>query len=95
MEPNGVFAGVCGVSDSTPSSAEAVRDLYQACYPRLVAVVALAADGRAEAEECVQEAFIRLLREWPKVSQFDNPEAWTRRVALGCCRTGDARRKTA
>ena len=91
MEPNGVFAGVCGVSDLTAGSAEAVRDLYQGCYPRLVAVVALAADSRAEAEECVQEAFIRLLREWPTVSQFDNPEAWTRRVALRLLSTGVAR----
>jgi RNA polymerase sigma-70 factor (ECF subfamily) len=70
------------VSDSTGTSSDAVRDLYEGCYARLVGVVSLAAGGRAEAEECVQEAFIRLLREWPTVSQFDSPEAWTRRVAL-------------
>ena len=92
MEPSGEFAGVCGVSDSTSTSDAAVRDLYQGCYPRLVAVVALAADSRAEAEECVQEAFIRLLREWPTVSQFDSPEAWTRRVALRLL--SNRRRKT-
>jgi RNA polymerase sigma-70 factor, ECF subfamily len=74
------------VSDSTGTGSglgvDAVRAVYDACYPRLVGVVALAAGDRGEAEECVQEAFIRLLREWPTVSQFDSPEAWTRRVAL-------------
>ncbi|HET7279322.1 MAG TPA: RNA polymerase sigma factor [Dermatophilaceae bacterium] len=82
MEPLPALGGVLGVKDSTRTSNDAVRDLYEGCYTRLVGVVSLAADSRAEAEECVQEAFIRLLREWPTVSQFDSPEAWTRRVAL-------------
>lgn len=82
MEPFRALGGVVGVKDSTRASNDAVRDLYEGCYTHLVAVVSLAADSRAEAEECVQEAFIRLLREWPTVSQFDSPEAWTRRVAL-------------
>jgi RNA polymerase sigma-70 factor (ECF subfamily) len=59
-----------------------VRAIYEASYARLVGVVSLAGGDRAEAEEVVQEAFIRLLREWPRVSQFDSPEAWTRKVAL-------------
>jgi len=82
MEPFLAFGGVSGVSYSASAANDAVRAIYEASYSRLVGVVSLAADGRAEAEECVQEAFIRLLREWPRVSQFDSPEAWTRKVAL-------------
>jgi RNA polymerase sigma-70 factor, ECF subfamily len=82
MEPSDRLRGVCGVSTTSDSDPHGVQGLYEACYPRLVGVVAVAASSRAEAEECVQEAFIQLLRSWPKVSQFDNPEAWVRRVAL-------------
>lgn len=37
---------------------------------------------RTEAEEAVQEAFARLWSRWSRVSLYDNPEAWVRRVAL-------------
>jgi RNA polymerase sigma-70 factor (ECF subfamily) len=64
------------------SGSEAVGELYRSCYGRLVGVVALAADSRAEAEECVQEAFIRLLNQWPRASRYEAPEAWLRTVAF-------------
>ena len=60
-----------------------VRELYARAYPRLVGVVALAAAGdRGDAEDVVQEAFARLLRQWAQVSQYDDPEAWVRMVAF-------------
>ncbi|MEV0565890.1 sigma-70 family RNA polymerase sigma factor [Dactylosporangium sp. NPDC050588] len=61
---------------------DAVGDLYSASYARLVGVVALVAEGRAEAEECVQEAFVRLLGRWEHVSRLDSPEVWVRTVAI-------------
>lgn len=64
------------------ASTDAVAELYAASFSRLVGVVALAAASRGEAEECVQEAFVRLLRDWPKVSRYDDPEAWVRLVAF-------------
>jgi RNA polymerase sigma-70 factor (ECF subfamily) len=70
------------VSDSGSTAQDPVRDLYASCYRRLVGVVALAAGSQAEAEECVQEAFIRLLRKWSTVSRYEDPEGWTRMVAF-------------
>ena len=61
---------------------EAVGALYAGCAPRLVGVLTLAAGRRTEAEECVQEAFIRLLGRWQQVEQYDDPEAWVRAVAF-------------
>jgi RNA polymerase sigma-70 factor (ECF subfamily) len=58
------------------------RELYTACYARLVGVLALAAGSQAEAEDVVQEAFIRLLPRWARVCRYDDPEAWVRRVAF-------------
>lgn len=60
-----------------------VAEFYSATYARLVSVVGVVAQDRAEAEEAVQDAFVRLLGQWPKVSRYDDPEAWVRRVAFG------------
>jgi RNA polymerase sigma-70 factor (ECF subfamily) len=61
---------------------DAVSDLYASCYRRLVGVITLAAPSQAEAEECVQEAFLRVLSRWDHVSRLDSPEAWVRTVAF-------------
>lgn len=63
-----------------------LRDLaqfYDAAYPRLVAVVATVGGDRGAAEEVVQDAFVRLIGQWSRVSAYDDPEAWLRKVALG------------
>jgi len=59
-----------------------LEELYALSYRRLVGVVAAAAGSVGEAEEVVQEAFIRLLPRWERVRDFDDPEAWLRGVAL-------------
>lgn len=58
------------------------RQLYAASYPRLVRVLTLAAGSQAEAEDVVQEAFVRLMPRWSVVSRYDDPEAWVRKVAF-------------
>jgi RNA polymerase sigma-70 factor, ECF subfamily len=60
----------------------AFEQVYRSCYARLVGQLFLVTTDRAEAEEAVQEAFTRLWAKWPKLQHYDNPEAWTRRVAL-------------
>jgi RNA polymerase sigma-70 factor (ECF subfamily) len=64
------------------SAQDAVSDLYSSCYARLVGVVSLTAESQAEAEECVQEAFLRVLGKWEHVGQLESPEAWVRTVAF-------------
>ena len=59
-----------------------VEDLYAGSYTHLVGLVALVAGSREEAEEVVQEAFVRLLPRWGTVARYDDPEAWVRGVAL-------------
>jgi RNA polymerase sigma-70 factor (ECF subfamily) len=63
--------------------AQGVEALYTASYARLVGVVGSIAQDRHEAEEAVQDAFVRLLGQWRTVSAYDDPEAWVRKVALG------------
>lgn len=81
-EPAGVVGGVMGVNRSSAAAQDAVADLYSTCYSRIVGIVTLVAGTRVEAEECVQEAFVRLLGSWERVSRYDAPEVWVRTVAL-------------
>ena len=58
------------------------EDFYQASYGRLVALLLAVLGDRQEAEDTAQEAFARALARWPRLSTYDLPEAWVRRVAL-------------
>jgi RNA polymerase sigma-70 factor (ECF subfamily) len=73
------------------NAAVALEELYSASYARLVGVVGAIAGSRQDAEEAVQDAFVRLIAAWPTVSRYDDPEAWVRKVALG--RLSNRRRK--
>jgi RNA polymerase sigma-70 factor (ECF subfamily) len=82
-EPSPVPAGVKDVKELRDASGEReVRAIYASSYGRLVSVLAVAAGNRADAEDVAQEAFIRLLQNWPKVSRYEDPEAWVRTVAF-------------
>jgi RNA polymerase sigma-70 factor (ECF subfamily) len=71
------------VKGSDSAADPALASLYAASYARLVAVVGTVAQDRGEAEEAVQDAFVRLIGQWSRVRDYDQPEAWVRRVALG------------
>ncbi|MDQ1646287.1 MAG: hypothetical protein QOJ50_2471 [Cryptosporangiaceae bacterium] len=75
--------GLIGVTD--------LSELYLASYPRLVGLLGAITGDRHEAEEAVQDAFVRLLGRWEQVSRYDDPEAWVRKVALG--KVSNRRRK--
>jgi RNA polymerase sigma-70 factor (ECF subfamily) len=69
------------LASSHVTAPESLDDFYAATYARLVAALTVAAGSRAEAEEVVQEAFVRLVPRWEKVSRYDDPEQWVRGVA--------------
>jgi RNA polymerase sigma-70 factor (ECF subfamily) len=66
---------------SGPGDRPEFEALYEASYRRLVAQVHAYLGDRAEAEDMVQEAFIRAWDRWPKVGGLDDPAGWVRRVA--------------
>lgn len=86
MDPARLVAGVRGVTTAAAevrvAQGQDLRDLYAASYARLVGTVGAVCGDRHEAEEAVQEAFVRLMGSWSKVSRYDDPEAWVRKVAL-------------
>ncbi|HKF74522.1 MAG TPA: RNA polymerase sigma factor [Candidatus Dormibacteraeota bacterium] len=65
-----------------PGSVEDFDRLYEATYQRLFAtVVTLLRDGPA-AEDCVQEAYLRAFRAWPRWKPDAPVEAWLHRIAI-------------
>jgi len=61
---------------------ESFDEFYQAAYGRLVGQLYPVTGSLPEAEEVVQEAFVRALARWNRIRKYDLPEAWVRRVAL-------------
>jgi RNA polymerase sigma-70 factor (ECF subfamily) len=81
----------------TEADEAALREFYTAQQPRLVGVISLLTGSRPEAEDIVQEAFVRLVPRWPKISRYESPEGWIRLVAvrLAASRHRNANRFTA
>jgi RNA polymerase sigma-70 factor, ECF subfamily len=61
---------------------EDFEEFYHANYRRLVAILVAVLGDRQEAEDAAQEAFARAYARWPRLSGYDLPETWVRRVAL-------------
>ena len=59
-----------------------LQSLYVATYASLVRTLRCVVAERGQAEDIAQEAFVQLLRHWKKVSGYDEPGAWLRRVAI-------------
>jgi RNA polymerase sigma-70 factor, ECF subfamily len=55
---------------------------YRAESGGVLAVVAALTGNRAVAEELTQEAFATAHRKWSKISRYDQPGVWVRRVAI-------------
>ncbi|HET9760602.1 MAG TPA: sigma-70 family RNA polymerase sigma factor [Nocardioidaceae bacterium] len=66
---------------------ELVREVYDASYRRLVTQLTGVTGSLAEAEDVVQEAFVRAVTHAGTVRRADNPEAWLRRVAVNVARS--------
>jgi RNA polymerase sigma-70 factor (ECF subfamily) len=71
-------------------------DDFYATHFRSLALQLYAYFGdRDEAQDVVQEAFTRALRNWQEISRYDEPAAWVRRVAWNLATSRWRRRRTA
>ncbi len=66
---------------------ESVQELYDGCYRRLVAQLYVLCGSLTEAEDAVQEAFVRAVEKPRRFGELENPEAWLRTVALNVVRS--------
>ena len=56
--------------------------LFSVEFPTVMRTVYLILHDLDRAEDITQDAFVQLLRHWKKVSRYDRPGAWVRRVAI-------------
>lgn len=56
-------------------------------YPRLVRLITAYTGDGPVAEELVQDALVRVCRDWSNVRSMHNPEAWTTTVAFNLARS--------
>lgn len=61
---------------------EAFNQLYFAEYPAVVRLAYVMTGDRTGAEDVAQEAFARLYLHWRRVSEYDKPGAWVRKVTI-------------
>jgi RNA polymerase sigma-70 factor (sigma-E family) len=66
---------------------ESLREVHDGCYRRLVAQLYTLCGNLAEAEDAVQEAFVRAVEKPRRFAQVENPEAWLRTVAMNVARS--------
>jgi RNA polymerase sigma-70 factor (ECF subfamily) len=63
-------------------------------YPRLVTLLTAMTGDRRVAEELAQEALLRAHVRWSRISEYDRPGAWVRRVAINLALSSRARRRS-
>ena len=69
-------------------------EFYVRELPRLVALLAAVTGSRPVAEDLAQEAMVRAHQRWSRISRYDLPAAWVRRVALNLASQHRARRRS-
>jgi RNA polymerase sigma-70 factor (sigma-E family) len=55
---------------------------FRAEYPQVVRTVHLILRDAGRAEEVAQEAFLALYARWPRISRYERPDLWVRRIAI-------------
>lgn len=66
----------------TEPDVAAFSDFFRREFERLVRTAYLVLHDQHSAEDVAQDAFRQLYVNWSKVSGYDNPQAWVRRVAI-------------
>jgi RNA polymerase sigma factor (sigma-70 family) len=62
------------------------EDFYRDEHPRLFGALYLIAGNRQEAEELMQDAFLRLWERWDRIRTLDNPSGYLYRTATNAFR---------
>ena len=81
------------MGDAASGSDEVLAHLFDVAYRRLVLQLVGVCGDLTEAEEVVQEAFVRAVAQGRRFAHVENPEAWLRTVAVNQARTRHRRRR--
>ena len=73
---------------SLSAQATDVTTLFNLHYARLVRSLTVICGNSEEAADAVQDAFVKAHLKWRKISTYDDPVGWIRRVAINKLRDG-------
>jgi RNA polymerase sigma-70 factor (ECF subfamily) len=73
---------ICLEAESVTEAGLDYTAFFRDEFPAILRTIELMLRDRARAEEITQDAFVQLYLNWAKVSRYDRPEAWVRRVAI-------------
>ena len=79
--------GKIGAMDAPPGSPTEPDDedfdaFYRREFPRMVTLACAVSGSRVAAEDIAQDALIEARRQWDRISRYDKPAAWVRRVTI-------------
>jgi RNA polymerase sigma-70 factor (ECF subfamily) len=72
--------GVGTSGDQEIPFVESFDSFYQREFRVVVALAFVLSGSRSAAEELAQDAFLAALRRWDRISQYEDPAAWVKRV---------------
>src|SRR3954469_20302771 len=78
-----------------PGGPDGFAECYASSFASLTRQLFVYTGDLGLAQDLVQEAFCRALRRWSKVSAYDDPVAWIRRVAFNLANSRWQRAKVA
>jgi RNA polymerase sigma-70 factor (ECF subfamily) len=62
-------------------------DVFRHEYARLVSALALWSGDREASADAVQDAFLELIKRWGRISSYEDPVGWVRRVSINRLRS--------
>jgi RNA polymerase sigma factor (sigma-70 family) len=71
-----------GMADSMTEAALDYTGFFRDEFAAVLRTIELMLRDRGRAEEITQEAFVQLYLNWSKISRYERPDAWVRRVAI-------------
>ena len=83
---------VAGTGGTTAEIRE-IEEIYRGCAQRMVIAAYGLTSNLSDAQDAVQEAFVRAVASPRRVLAADNPEAWLRTIALNVARSRYRRRQ--
>lgn len=82
MTPPTEAARRTAIPHEQPNQNEPFEHFYRREYNHIVAMARAVSPDRASAEDLAQESFAAAHRNWQRISNYDNPAAWVRRVMI-------------
>jgi RNA polymerase sigma-70 factor (ECF subfamily) len=85
-EPRAELGSSGGLTDHA-SFAQSFEDFFEIEHERLLGALYLVTGDRHEAEDLMQDAFVRVLQRWDLVQSYRDPTAYLYRTAMNTFRT--------